>query len=224
MQSKQNPTEHVPAGEFQGWYIATTAPGRGEGSPPGDVPCGSCNACCRSSYFIHVSPEDSAARAAIPPELLFDAPGLPGHQVLGYNERGECPMLEAGQCSIYPARPETCRRYDCRVFAATGLTTGDERKLEVDARVRRWRFDLETERARSLFAQARAAARQLADAPGAFPADFVPRNNTQLAMLALELAPAVDLARWDRMSDTQRAQALIGAAKADATIASGASA
>jgi hypothetical protein len=52
-----------------------------------DVPCGTCTACCTSSQFVHVSPDDRAASERIPAELLFPAPGLPdGHLVMGYDE------------------------------------------------------------------------------------------------------------------------------------------
>ncbi len=105
-----------------------------------DVPCGDCTACCTSSQFIHLAPDDLAARAAIPAELLVAAPGLPpGHVVMGFDERGHCPMLDEGTCSIYDARPRTCRTYDCRVFAAAGVTP--EGQPEIAAKVGDWHFD-----------------------------------------------------------------------------------
>ena len=60
--------------------------------------------------------------ALIPPELLFPVPGLPsGHVLMGYAERGGCPMLIEGKCSIYAARPRIFRTYECRVFPAAGI-------------------------------------------------------------------------------------------------------
>ena len=58
-----------------------------------DVPCGGCAACCESSMFILLRPEDSAAKHAIPRELRFVAPGMPdGFEVMGYDQDGRCPM------------------------------------------------------------------------------------------------------------------------------------
>lgn len=92
-----------------------------------DVPCGGCVACCTSSQFVLVEPGDIAARAAIPAELLVQAPGLPGgHLLMGHDERGRCPMLIDGACSIYDERPRTCRTYDCRVFTASGVRPDDQ--------------------------------------------------------------------------------------------------
>src|SRR5690349_11565351 len=109
------------------------------GTAESDVPCGSCTACCRSSQFVHIAPDERETLAVIPKELLFPAPRLPrGHVLLGYDERGHCPMLVAGGCSIYENRPRACRAYDCRVFAATGVTPSDQ--PAVVERVRQWRF------------------------------------------------------------------------------------
>jgi hypothetical protein len=60
---------------------------------------------------------------------------------MGYDERGHCPMLVDDRCSIYEYRPRTCRTYDCRVFAAAGLSAADDGKPLVDERARRWRFE-----------------------------------------------------------------------------------
>ena len=59
--------------------------------------------------------------------------------VLGYDERGHCPMLVDGACSIYEHRPRTCRTYDCRVFPAAGVEP-DADKAPSPTRARRWRF------------------------------------------------------------------------------------
>lgn len=55
---------------------------------------------------------------------------------------GLCPMLDAGRCTIYQVRPQTCLDYDCRIFAAAGLDAG---KPIIDQRVREWRFAYEAE-------------------------------------------------------------------------------
>jgi Fe-S-cluster containining protein len=110
-----------------------------------DVPCDGCTACCTSAQFVHVEPDETETLARIPKELRFAAPGLPkGHVVLGYDEHGCCPMLIDGMCSIYEHRPRTCRTYDCRVFAATGVEP-DPSQPAIAARVREWQFEIDDE-------------------------------------------------------------------------------
>lgn len=125
--------DDVPAGPLAPWLAELAA---GEGA---DVPCGECDACCRSGMFIHVEPDEVEALRRIPKALRFPAPGRPkGHVVLPYDADGRCPMLTDAGCSIYEHRPRTCRRFDCRVFAAAGMEP--EQPL-VAAQVRRWRYD-----------------------------------------------------------------------------------
>lgn len=133
-------SETIPAGRFSEWLDELHAAlDSGAGI---DVPCGSCAACCTSSQFVHIEPDETDALARVPAALRFPAPGLPeGHVVLGYDERGHCPMLVDGACSIYEHRPRTCRTYDCRVFAATGVTP--EGQADIAARVARWAFDVD---------------------------------------------------------------------------------
>ncbi len=105
------------------------------------VPCGACTACCTSSQFVHIGPDENDTLAHIPAEVRFRAPGLPkGHFVLGYDEHGQCPMLVDGDCSIYDHRPRTCRTYDCRIFAVTGV---EPDQPEIAERVRDWQFDID---------------------------------------------------------------------------------
>ena len=180
----------VPAGQFSSWLRRMrTALANDDGI---EVPCGECNACCRSSYFIHVRPEETQTLARIPEELLFPAPGLPeGNVLLGFDDNGHCPMLVDGQCSIYEHRPLTCRSYDCRVFAAAGIAagiaTGGDEKALVDQRVGRWEFTPTTTRDRSEHTAVRAAARFLRERADCFPAGVVPGNPTQLAILAIKV-------------------------------------
>lgn len=127
----------LDAGALGAWMGALRAALAGE--KDADVPCGRCTGCCTSSQFVLVAPDEKDALAAIPPELLFRAPGLPrGHRLMGYDERGHCPMLEDGRCRIYAARPRTCRTYDCRVLAVSRLV--DRERPAIMRRVRRWRF------------------------------------------------------------------------------------
>jgi uncharacterized protein len=131
----------LPAGRFSDWLRVMQAALRGERDA--DVPCDGCTACCTASQFVHVAPDETGALAHIPAELLVPAPRLPrGHMVMGYDERGHCPMLAEGGCSIYEHRPRACRMYDCRVFAATGLEPEGDAAAPIADRVRRWRFDV----------------------------------------------------------------------------------
>jgi Fe-S-cluster containining protein len=158
--SRDAPTDApTDAGDFARWLADTAAVVRGEAAA--DVPCAGCTACCRSSQFVHIEPDESDTIAHIPPALLFPAPQRPpGHMVMGYDERGHCPMLVDGRCSIYEHRPRTCRAYDCRMFAATGVEV-DDSKSDLAARVRRWRFVFADESDAQTYETLRARAREL---------------------------------------------------------------
>jgi RNA polymerase sigma-70 factor (ECF subfamily) len=152
----------LPAGDFSSWLRGMQAAIKG--SAAADVPCGGCTACCTSSQFVHIDPDETDALAHIPAGLLFPAPGQPrGHVLLGYDERGHCPMLVDGRCSIYQHRPRTCRAYDCRIFAAVGLDVDaeDEHKEEIARQARRWRFSFPADDDRRRHAAVRAAARSV---------------------------------------------------------------
>ena len=153
-----------------------------------DVPCGGCTACCTSYQFVHIGPDEIDTLSHIPAELLFPAPGLPdGHVVLGYDQRGHCPMLIEGRCSIYEHRPRTCRTYDCRVFPATGLEPEGDDKVLLARQARRWRFEFPSEADRIRYDAVRAAATFLRERGSLLPEGSVPTNRTQLAVLAIEL-------------------------------------
>ncbi len=155
------------------------------GRADADVPCGECTACCRSSYFIHIAPDETAALRRIPAALRFPAPGRPkGHVLLGFDEDGRCPMLVDDRCSIYEDRPRTCRSFDCRVFAAAGLDPAEDGKPRIADRVRRWRFDVPTDADAGELAAVRAAAAFLRAHPESFP-DGAPGRASDLAAAAL---------------------------------------
>ncbi len=172
----------LDAGAFAPWLQATAAVAAGEGDA--DVPCGTCTACCRSSYFVHVAPEDVAARRRIPAELLFPAPRRPpGHHLMGYDERGRCPMLTDGGCSIYEDRPRTCRAYDCRVHAAAGTVPDGAHDGDIAERVDRWRFRRDGADDDARWTAVHIAARHLETAD--LPADTAPRRAADVAAAAL---------------------------------------
>lgn len=174
---------YLAAGNFSSWLLQTrNALITGTGVA---VPCGECTACCMSSYFIHIRPEEGQTRARINRKLLFPAPGLPrGNVVMGYDEDGHCPMLVANKCSIYAQRPLTCRAYDCRVFTAAGIDAGDD-KAQINLRLQRWRFSYPSAHDREEHAAVQAAAIFLRDHAECFPPGATPRNPSQLAIFAI---------------------------------------
>ena len=156
------PATPLPAGDFATWLQTTCATLWRD--VPAAVPCGSCNACCRTYHQLHLRPGEKAARKRLPREYLSVARGLPpGFLVLGYDERGACPVLLDGRCSIYEDRPLVCRTYDCRIYAATGVAPDRD---EIARQVRRWRFSYETAQDRELRAEVLAAVRFIREHPG----------------------------------------------------------
>jgi Fe-S-cluster containining protein len=172
-------------GPFTTWLVGMEAALRGEHDA--DVPCGTCTACCTSSQFVHIEPDETDALAHIPAALRFPAPFLPdGHVLLGYDRRGHCPMLVDGRCSIYEHRPRTCRTYDCRVFPAAGLQP-DADKPAIDRQARRWTFTHPTPTDHAQHDAVRRAAAFVAEHPDARPDGAGAPPPTQLAVLAVGL-------------------------------------
>jgi uncharacterized protein len=204
--SDENP---IAAGEFSAWlrgFQASLRDGTGN-----DVACGDCVGCCTSSYFIHVGPQERECLKRIPPEAGIPAPGMPrGHLLLGYKPDGRCPMLgEDRRCTIYPCRPETCRAYDCRIFAAAGITAGGADKSVINERVKRWKFEYATEAARRVHRSVKQAARFIRANAKLFPGGRIPTEPSQLALLAIEVHPLfLDPSSRER-TDAQTAQAIV---------------
>ncbi len=176
----------LPAGIFSQWLSQTIeALKNNEGT---DVPCGDCIGCCSSSYFVHIRPEEKKVLKLINKDLLFPAPGMPqGHVVMGFNEKGECPMLVNKKCSIYEHRPITCRAYDCRVFTAAGITKCDEDKILITRRIQRWKFSFPTDLDKIRQTTIKIARLFLLDNIKSFPKGSIPGNSTQLAILAIKI-------------------------------------
>jgi Fe-S-cluster containining protein len=168
----------LAAGDFAAWLAGMQAALRHERDS--EVPCNGCTACCTSSQFIHIAPDEVDTVAHIPAALLFPAPRMPqGNFVVGYDDRGHCPMLIDGACSIYEHRPRTCRTYDCRVFPAAGVEIDDADKAEIAERTRRWRFSHPT--------TADAMRHDAVRAAGAFLREQGGASATQLAVRAVEV-------------------------------------
>jgi uncharacterized protein len=179
----------LPAGNFSAWLRAIR--GALAGGAGMQVACGDCVGCCTSSYFIKVRSHEKDALAAIDERgvSLEPAPGNRGDMLMGYDEHGHCPMFANGGCSIYPRRPDTCRTYDCRVFAAAGLPAGGDDKSVINARVARWRFDYPTPEDRDEQRAVRAAAAYLRQHPVRFPNGRVPSRAAEIAVLAIKSYP-----------------------------------
>jgi Fe-S-cluster containining protein len=181
--------EPLDAGRLAPWSVAMGRALRGEADS--DVPCGGCTACCRSFQFVHIDPDEIDAIAHIPAELLFPAPQRPrGHLVMGYDDEGRCPMLGKSGCTIYEHRPRTCRMYDCRVFAATGVEPDGDERAAIREQVRRWRFTVTTETDVATRDALHAATGFLRAHPEARPDGAGPIGATALAVLAVDALPA----------------------------------
>lgn len=180
------PDTQLDAGDFASWLVEIRGAIRGDN--PSDVPCGSCTACCTASQFIHIAPDETDALTHIPSALLFPAPRLPrGHVLMGYNERGQCPMLIDNRCSVYEHRPRTCRTYDCRVFAATGLEPDDDEKILIAHQARHWRFTFATQSDHDAYDALCATANHVRLNPSELPQGISPSNTTQIAIHAIEI-------------------------------------
>jgi hypothetical protein len=184
-------------GDFSTWlnvFPAVLAQSR-----DADVPCEGCDACCRSSQFVHIAPDEYETLGRIPEELLFPAPGAStGHVLMGYDEQGRCPMLTENGCAIYDQRPRTCRSYDCRVFTAAGVEPDPDKPLIVE-QARRWQFEFAGAPARRLHNAVRSAAGCMQDNTPALPAALAPRSQTELAVLAVDIHAAFLEAEPDKV-------------------------
>ena len=204
--------QDLAAGNFSNWLRETHTALKNDAET--DVPCGECNACCRSSYFIDIKPNELDTLSHIPDELLFPAPGLPdGNVLMGYDEKGYCPMLKYGTCLIYDHRPATCRSYDCRIFPATGIQISGKDKVLITQQVQRWKFNLiEADEIKKHKAVQKAAS-FLKHKSKLFPPDELPGNPTQLAIMAIKVHDLFLEQEEAPLDDTKRVEAVITAGK-----------
>ncbi len=103
-----------------------------------------------------------------------------------YREDGTCPMLEAGRCSIYADRPQTCRDYDCRIYAAAGLLPDGERPV-IQERVREWRFVFADDGARERASALQRAAQFIRAHAHLFPPAARAHSATAAAVMAVKV-------------------------------------
>ncbi len=174
-----------PAGNFSEWLSQTRSAFIDEKGVT--VACGDCKACCTSSYFVHIRPEEKATLKAIDKKLLFPALGLPkGNMLMGYYENGYCPMMTERGCKIYLNRPITCRNYDCRVFTAAGIAAGGDDKAQINERAGQWQFSYPTEQDKKEHDAVKEAANFIQNHADSFPQGTVPSNPSQIAILAIK--------------------------------------
>jgi uncharacterized protein len=107
--------------------------------------------------------------------------------LMGYDDKGQCPMFVDNQCSIYEDRPQTCRDYDCRVFAATGIAVEREIQPEIAQRVAAWEFSYESEGGSEEHRLLKEAAAFLSANRDLFPQGSLPSYPVQLAALAVRV-------------------------------------
>ena len=198
----------VAAGEFGAWLRQMQAVLRGEGGI--DVPCGSCRGCCVSGYPVVLRDADAAVTAQVPAQHIALSHGL---RYMTARPDGTCPMLQDGDCSVYALRPQTCRDYDCRVFAAAGLLPGGPQRWVINQRVAQWSFDYADDRQRHVHQAVRDAAAFIQRVAGTALAPQWSAAPTAVAVLALKAWPAFLKADPMARDDTQVATAVAAAVR-----------
>lgn len=203
------PARDLPAGEFAPWLRAMrTALAGGAGM---DVACGECNGCCTSSYFVKVRAHERETLRLIPRAELVAAPNAAeGDLVMTARDDGHCPMYGASGCTIYEHRPETCRVFDCRIFAAAGIEAGEDKPV-INQRVRSWRFDYPSQSDRDAQRAVAAAANYLRRHPVRFPNGRIPSRPSEVAVLAVKTYTAF---LSPPATDAETVQAIIAASRA----------
>jgi hypothetical protein len=122
-------------------------------------------------------------------------------------------MLCGSQCSIYQSRPQTCRDYDCRVFAAAGVEAGGTDKAVINRRVRQWSFSYPTEMDRKAHAAVVAAAQFIGTKRSSFPGQRAPGGPTGIAVLACESFGVFLQPDIHKKPDVEVAQAILDASR-----------
>lgn len=204
--------ESVAAGPFGAWLAQARAALRGEAGC--SVPCGDCVGCCTSSYYIPLRPRDAALLEQVPAAFLTrsqDPPESPW--LIGYRANGHCPMFGGQGCSVYAQRPQTCRVYDCRVFAAAGIDAGGADKDVINQRVRAWTFTYTDDAEREAHAAVRQAALFIQANRQLFPAGFVPATPMGLAVLSIKVCGIFASAGRAPRSGAELASAIVEASR-----------
>jgi len=149
----------VNAGEFATWIEELTRTMKGVSK--GNVPCGDCAGCCTSGLEKR-------------------------HFLLGYDEKGHCPMFKTDKCSIYESRPEICRQYDCRVLAASKIEISDESQ-EITAQVNSWEFEFTSAKRIELGNAVELAVSFLTNYANKFSTGFTSPMSAQIAEMGIRV-------------------------------------
>lgn len=140
-----------------------------------------------SSYVIPLRPADKVALDAVPARYLrISIVGGPAQ--MGYRSDGSCPLLESRRCTIYSDRPQTCRDYDCRIYAATGLLPNGERSV-IRERVLEWRFEFASAEEQAQYDALQRAARFIREHAARFPPAARTGSPAGVAVLAVKSWP-----------------------------------
>ena len=202
----------IDAGDFATWLAQVIASFRGGGGT--EVPCGDCRGCCTSSYFIHIRPDDRRTLEIVPKALLSPAIGLPkGHRLMGFAPDGTCPMLKDRECSIYHQRPQTCRDYDCRVFAAAGIEAGGPDKATINQRIREWQFSYAADQDRQIHQATKAAASFVEKNRAFFPGGRAPSAPGDIAVLALKVYQVFLRPEAEDLTPAEKVEAIVRASR-----------
>lgn len=197
----------IEAGSFGVWLQQMIASLRGKGGT--DVPCGECVGCCISGYPVPLRSTDALEDVVPHEQVLVMSPSA---KMLLALPDGTCPMLKNRQCSIYERRPETCRDYDCRIFAAAGIDAGGPERKVINERVRAWRFTYETPQELRVHDAIKAAATFIRQNGAAF-AGGAPTAATGSAVLAVKSFALFLGPQTQSLSTAEIARAIVAASR-----------
>lgn len=119
-------------------------------------------------------------------------------------------MLRDNECSIYASRPQTCRDYDCRVFAASGLSP---EKLVIRQRVSQWRFSYPTALDRKAHSAVLTAANFIRTKRNSFPNQRAPMGPSGISVLACESYSVFLEPDVHEKTDTEVARLIVDASR-----------
>lgn len=86
-----------------------------------DVPCNGCTACCQRDRIVLTSQDD-------PNIYLWHFEGE--DRVLNRRDNGQCIYLGQTGCNKYKERPESCRKFDCRILFL--ITPKTKRRIRIE--------------------------------------------------------------------------------------------
>ena len=197
----------IQAGPFGAWLQQFVASLRGNTGT--EVPCGMCVGCCVSAYPVPIRPAD-ALDDVLP--LEFVVPISSTSKMLIARSDGTCPMLQNKQCAVYTRRPQTCRDYDCRVFAAAGIDAGGSERSVINQRVRAWCFVYESEAEERIHQAIKLTASFIRDNATAF-SGRAPTAPSGIAVLAIKAFEVLLHSHDGSQSPQEIASAIVAASR-----------